>query len=379
MARYGYHAEMPPNRLTRAEQVAANDVALRTAAGDVMVEEGWEATTFGKIARRAGLTVGALYARAESVEDVAVDLWEQEVGPWFDDAVNRLITSARAGDSHGLLAALGNWDKSARMSALVVELLVASDFDQHLREVITASAHATLAPHITPSSTSDAASAHAAAAGTLVVSFGLGRAIAARCGVNLPEMGLHEVKVHAGMFAAQPSIEAPPTPPALRWLRELDDLDPTQQSVVLGTLEVIGRVGYRNATVTRIARAAGVPRGGLLSNFSSKTDLLAHAARTALIPPREVWEQYQPVVEEHGPLTARAIFLAEFLKPENRPMWSVNLELARISRVIPELAEFVPAADVLSVTHLGVMLTALIAPDLDGLPYAGPFTAGTAT
>jgi AcrR family transcriptional regulator len=370
---------MAPERRTRAEQVAANDAALRTAASEIMFEVGWESTTFVAIARRAGLTVGALYARAESVEDVAIDLWEHVVGPWFDDAVASVVNSARAGDPQGVRASLSHWDEHPMMSALVVELLVAAEFDQHLSEVISAAARNTLAGYMQPSSNGEGVSRHAAAAGVLVVSFALGRAIAARCGVSLPPVSEHEAAVQAGMFASKPVKGKIPQGPTLRWFRELDGLESTYRSVVLGALDVVGRVGYRNATVTRIARAAGVPRGGLLSHFSSKEDLLAYSARSCLIPPREVWDQYSTIVEKHGPLTSRAMFLAQFLRPENRHAWGINLELARISRVVPKLSEFIPAADVLSITHLGVMLSAIIVPALDGLPYAGPFGAGTAT
>lgn len=370
---------MASERRSRAEQVAANDIALRAAAHDVMVEAGWESTTFVAIARRAGLTVGALYARADSVEDVAIDLWEHVAGPWFEDSVTQVIDSARAADPKWMRAALTRWDENPTMSALVIELLVAAEFDQHLREVISTAAGRTLSAFMTPSTAGDRVSRHDAAAGVLVVSFALGRAIAAHCGVRLPAVGPHEARVQAGMFGAEPVTAAIPRGPALRWLRDLDGFDPSHRSVILGTLEVIGRVGYRHATVARIARAAGVPRGSLLSNHSSKVGLLAHSARSGLIPPREVWEQYDDVVQEHGPLTSRAMFLAEFLRPENRSLWGINLELARISRVIPELREFIPRNDVLSVTHLGVMLSAMLVPDLAGLPFAGPFGAGTAT
>jgi len=92
-----------------------------------------------------------------------------------------------------------------------------------------------------------------------------------------------------------------------------------------------------------------------------------------------VWSQYEPVVEENGPLVARALFLAEFLRAQHRSAWLVNLELAHVALAIPELAAFAAPPDTLQHTHLGVMLVACFVPGLDTLPFAGPFGAGSAT
>jgi hypothetical protein len=92
-----------------------------------------------------------------------------------------------------------------------------------------------------------------------------------------------------------------------------------------------------------------------------------------------VWSQYDAVVARHGTLVSRAMFLADFLKPENRSLWRVNLELARVARFVPELAEFRANANVLEHTHLGVMMAASMLPDVSRLPYVGPFQAGSAT
>lgn len=363
---------------SRAERVEANDRALRDAAMAITVEAGWEAVTFTGVAKRAGLTVGAVYGRAENTAELAVDLWQHVAGPWFEDAVDRIIAAGEAGNQKAMEDALARWESAPVMSTVVFELLVASHFDPDMSEVIASDARRVLTTRIDPQAPT-ASSQHRAAAVTLTLSFAFGRAIALRGGSHQSALTHHQTRVQTDMFAAEQFVGTLPTPRPLCWMRPLDDLDQTHRAVLRGTLDVVGRVGYKRATIARIARAAGVPRGSLLSRYKSKAQLVADAVRQGLIAPREVWAQYEPVVATHGPLTSRAMFLADFLREENRTLWTVNLELARVARVLPDLDNFRPNEHVLENTHLGVMLTASLMPNLADLPFAGPFSAGSAT
>lgn len=364
---------------SRAETVAANDRALRQAAFESIIETGWDGLTFTGVAKKAGLTVGAVYARAENPAELAIDLWEHTAAPWFEESVAAVIDSARAGDVDGMTATVDRWDRAEDMSAVVVGLLMASLFDEDLKEVIGHHARDTLSASMVPSTTTPRVTKHEAAAATLVLSFAFGRAITLRGGVQPPPFTRQQAEVQAGMFAGAAARGPSKPPKPLVWIRPMADVDPTQRAILQGALAVVGRVGYRRATIARIARAAQVPRGSVMSHYKDKAHLVGEAAELGLIPPGEVWEQYADVVEAHGPLISRAMFLAEFLKPENRPLWAVNLELSRMARLLPELATFRPTPNVLENTHLGVMLAASLMPDLSGLPFAGPFTAGTAT
>ena len=366
-------------RRTRAQIVAENDRALREAVADMVWAIGWDGVTFSGVAKRAGLTVGAVYGRAENSAELAIDLWENAAAEWFADRVAGVIAAAQSGDPEAVAQQLYSWDGDERMTAVVVELLIASLFDPDLAEVIGAEARAIIEPLVTPSPSAPRVTRHEAAAAVLTLSFTLGRAVAIRGGVAPAELSAAQFGVLAGAYGAQRSVGAIPKPVPLRWIQPMIDIDLAQQAVLQGTIDVIGRVGYRRATIARIARSAGVPRGSVLSHYPDKAHLVADAAERGLLSPDQVWEEYAPVVEKHGRLTSRAMFLADFLKPENRTLWAVNLELARTARLVPELVTFQPSAGVLGQTHLGVMLVAALSPDLSELPFAGPFNAGSAT
>ena len=369
---------MARTRLSRAQLVAANDVALRRATADMALESGWDAITFSGIAKRAGLTVGAIYGRVENSAELGIDLWQHSVEPWLTEAVASLTTAGRLGDPRAMLREVTRWERE-ETAALAVELLVASLFDADLGEVIAPEALASLTPWCLPVTTNHRTTKPQAAAGVLTTSFAFGRALAQRAGVRLPKVGTEEAAVlvgHHNPTGAQPRC---PAPRPLEWVSPVIDDDAASQAVVRGTLEVVGRVGYKRATIARIARHSGVPRGSILRQVPDKAALVARSAQLGLIAPGAVWSQYKPVVDKYGPLLARAIFLREFLKPQNRPLWAVNLELARMSRFIPELRDFCPGDSVLEQTHLGVMLTACLVPGIAELPYRGPFTAGSTT
>lgn len=368
----------PGARLSRAEMVARNDLALMSAVSDLTLESGWDALTFSGIAKRAGLTVGALYGRAENTGELGIALWQDRIGPWLTESVSKLNDAGRSGHTVAMRRELLRWEREPE-AALAVELLIASLFDIDLGEVVTPGALAALSPWCLPDGSAGVTPASEAAAGVLSTSFALGRAIAQRAGVPRPRLSTRDSEILVAHHRMSHTTVRDVRPKPLKWVSVPNEEDPQSHAVIRATLDVIGRVGYKRATIARIARASGVPRGSILRHVPDKAALVARAARLGLMTPREVWDQYSDVVDAHGPLRARAIFLEDFLQADNKPLWAVNLELARMSRFIPALRDFCPGSSVLEQTHLGVMLVGSLVPGIAGLPYNDPFSAGSTT
>lgn len=363
---------------SRSLIVEENDSAIRAATISMSGHVGWDSVTFSGVAREAGLSVGAVYGRVESHAELGIDLWESRVRKWLDSVMNQLILAGRAGDPHLVEQALLRLHSEPDMTAITIDLLIGSLFDVDLREVVGVDAKQIIGAACTPSRDARI-TAQQAAAGALLSSFGLGHAIALRGGAEPESLTAQQLHALAGLFIAPPSRKVTPAGPRLRWVRSMEGFDSIQKDILQGTVDVVGRVGYHRATISRIARSARVPRGSVLSHYASKAELVGQAALLALVPPGEVWEQYAPVIAEHDPLVARAIFLKDFLKPENKPLWAINLELARIGRFIPEIGQFRASPNTLEHTHLGVMLVASLVPNIDSLNFMGPFQAGSAT
>ena len=66
-------------RLSRAEQSAANRRRILDAALEVFLAEGYHGTTVEAVARTAGLTIGALYSRFDGKADLFLHLLEERV------------------------------------------------------------------------------------------------------------------------------------------------------------------------------------------------------------------------------------------------------------------------------------------------------------
>lgn len=372
-----YRPAVVTARLTRAEKVAANTEALRDAAQLIIVRDGWDRLSFQGLAREAGLTVGAVYARFDTTSDVGIDLWqaraEQSCARWITD----VVAASDAGDADALGVLLEH-DLTTAVSRLTAfELALASLFDEELDEVVGADIRGILAPFLTVSSDASQEDRHLAASRALVLSFAFGRLIAAR-NESIPEPLPMDRYVslarHAGGAFADVDFEPRV---AVGWRRIMPDRHPHIE-IATAAMDLIAHVGYRRATIARIARRAGVSRGGLLAGYPDKAHLVADAAISLMVPAGEVWETY---VAAHGSMPSpevRALFLRDFLDPDRRDDWALNLELNRAARYEEAFAAYAVPRSTLEQTHLGVMVTACFGPDLSHLPYLGCFHAGVA-
>ncbi|PCE16357.1 TetR family transcriptional regulator [Microbacterium sp. SZ1] len=75
-----------------------------------------------------------------------------------------------------------------------------------------------------------------------------------------------------------------------------------RQEILESTLDVVGRTGYRNASLKHIAEAVGVTPAALLHYFGSKEELFTEVLRT-----RDEQDERSPRM--HDPVDAKAAFL----------------------------------------------------------------------
>ena len=364
-------------RLTRAEKVQANTEALRDAAQLIVVRDGWDRLTFQGLAREAGLTVGAVYARFDTPSDVGIDLWQARVAEWFRGWVDAIIDASDRGDAQALKSLLEDEVRASPLSMAAFKLMLASLFDDELDEVVGSDVRGILAPYVTIGRKASDRDRHVAAARVLVLSFSFGRLVAERSvdqSVDVPIDRYDALASHVNAAMQDVDGEAKA---AVGWRRILPDRHPYAE-IAEASMDLISQVGYRRATIARIARRAGVSRGSLLAGYPDKPALIADVATSLMVPAGEVWDSY---VAAHGAMpteVVRALFLRDFLEPERRVDWALNLELNRVARYEEAFAAYAVPRSVLEQTHLGVMVTASFSPDLSELPYLGCFNAGIA-
>ena len=364
-------------RRSRADIVRANDAAVRISVMHCVAEVGWDAMTLSGVAKRAGLTVGAVYNRAESKSELGNIVWTDAVRAPIAEGVDRILGAAEAGDAVSLKSAFDRWEGDEVLIANAVEFLIASLFDDELDEVVGADMRAILKRlRIDPDGSP--LPPHVVAANTLNMSMAFGRLLARRSNPGMPPLTDGQLAVSAAFADARSTEPRPEHQPPVDFYRHAE-IPPEQRQIDSATLDVIARVGYRRATIARIARAAGLSTGSLFSHYDSKAQLVSESVAALLQTPSQMWEEYAPVAEEHGPLISRAMWVSDVLRPENARHWALDLELARVGRFIPELSGLQAQVEGHHHTNLGVMLVGSFGGDLHDLPFEDPFSAGSTT
>ena len=361
------------DRRSRVESVRRTDELVFEALERVISGGGWDAVTASGVAREAGLSVGAIYSRAESLSELANQAWTRSLGSSFISHLADIVNASRSVDETIFDEEITRFDRWATTVSPALELAIASFFDDELDEVVGRSLRDGFDQIIWPRG----ATRHEAACAVLILSYFCGRAMA-RCRLKaMSDVDEHGRSVHRGFWTAGTKEFTTEAPAGIEFIRP----SVTGEEVGIGehAIEVLGQHGYRRATVARIARRAGLTPGAVLPSGSTKAELIANAAADLMLSPLQVWESF---VERNGgdtSGTARARFVRGIVRPEHDRMRRVNLELARVAESVNEFAMFRAPRDVLQQTHQGLMFVACFASNLHELPYLGPFQAGSAT
>lgn len=374
---------MPGSSGRRLQSVRQTDEAIFGALESSLSEHGIDSLTSAGVARAAGVTVGAIYSRAESLSELANLLWVDSIGDAFIRALSDVVESSRQDDAAGFDDAITRFDTRMRTASPAIELAIASLFDDELDDVVGSSLRTGFRDVIIGPGGSY--SAHEAACATLILSYFCGRAIT-RCRVRrMRRPDPDSQRVLRGFWSAQPAEVVGAVGSEIEFLRP--DGRSGEGSVGTGVdltieravVDVVAQYGFRRGTIARIARRAGVTPGAVLLKGESKLELMTRAADTLLLSPREAWEVY---VRRSGGVPGaaiRAAFVADLLDTRHSRFWRLNLELARLAEKRSELHRFRTPNDVLQQTHQGVMFVACFAGTVHSLPFAGPFSAGSAT
>lgn len=359
---------------SRVESVRRNDAKIRAVLIDLITKNGWDSVTISAVAKRAGVTVGAVYTRAENLAELANNAWVETLGPLIEEFIDSAAVAAVSSSAESIrqTSALAD-SKSVELSA-ALDLIIASVFDDELAEVVGANFRELLRRRINPQGTS-LMERHQSAAVFLALAFLLGRVLAQFSGGSLDPLPPAEAQVLADFAGAAPELTSDLPLPELFFLQEAVEDSALKRAV----LTVLARWGYRKGTVSRMARAVSMSPGALIAHAGSKSALVADAADSLLRSPLQVWQPFLDVIPEHSSAEVRAGFLHEYLDPANVEYWKLNLELARAARAHHELRAFRVPADSLNRTHLAVMLLALFIPGARDLPFQGCFRMGATT
>ncbi len=250
------------NRLPKSE---ATRLKLLACAVDEINELGPDRLGFTSIARRAGLSTGALYARYENVDELLLEVWMAEGLP----ALRHLLQDMEEALSResGIAARLRlseQLSQSDRGLLILVNLLVVARRIEATYEEI--------APSVTEEVSKFTARAPA-------LEFFLGNMLGMAIGITgtglngLDWQGPVEIVASAARKAIEPheiSTDTAKLPETVDFPNDAEEIDARLFDAVA---HVIARVGASHATVSRIARRAKVNPASIYMRYEDKDAL----------------------------------------------------------------------------------------------------------
>lgn len=279
---------MPPDRQDqRQARRLANDLAIRAAALDEAHRRGLDALGPTAVARAAGLTTGAVYARHEDATELLVDLWTSTlgvaVGAFLADAAG--LVGGSPADRQDIADRLGRLLGDPPPELVVgCEALVVARRNRALAEVVHPDIVAILDQLGAGQSTSDP-DRHAKVALASIVGLGLvliGQWGPAGQAIQEPVDWPRALGGMGGNLQGV-IVDPPVIDPADRvvWFPGPGDLDTdvTKARLLLAAMEVIATSGVERATTSRIARRAGFSHGAIYGLFENKEALVADTVR----------------------------------------------------------------------------------------------------
>lgn len=267
----------------RRADAARNDELLLQAGLELLREKGPDRLAALDVARRAGLTTGALYARYENNEEILVGLWQKSLREplrtYFSDTV-RMSTGDGSTDDpirHSLT------DPSSPLLA-AISLLIATPRITELTEVVIPDVQSMLRDLGVTDDCDDPRSMRILGA----VSTALGCLyFAAADMLNIGDWPL--IRSWLRFINTDESGQTPlPLEPATLSDLIVDTGDAARDALVNAAAGVIARSGLERATTQRVARGANLPPSTLFSEYGNRQALFADVVVKLL---REIYEK----------------------------------------------------------------------------------------
>ena len=328
-------AGSPMSRRRSAASIET-DERLLDAALDELAAVGIDRMGMIGVARRAGLTTGALYGRYENVQELAADVWRSRIrAPMFallNDAVDALVDG---GDPKALIRVLEVLKEPSREVASGIELMVCARRIDEVEELI--------APEVDRWMRQRRASARARdQRARAQVLFGVG-AVAGMLLHGIPGARLTNWEPVLANIATSFARAYEPsgsrfTPARLRAVRSKAG-DPHQDALIDAVAAITARVGFERATASRIARRANLTSGAIYARYDTKDDLLTDAVDVLLA------QRFADDLTDNAHLldapdagTGAASIIGGYLGAPRRDWRIFRVEAQLASRYRPELA-----------------------------------------
>ena len=264
----------PVVRRATSERSTRNAAAVLKAITQESIANGLDGIVASSVAKRAALTTGAIYSRFENSDEMLIALWENVVAPEFEPF---LINTIAAINSPTPITAntpiIDLLEKPSRILGLGAEFLAIAQRNDVVGEVVIPQ----ISMWLSDAGLHQRNNAVKKAGVALGASIAIGSALRSFI-----------TSTNAGMLIITEGIRsaintATPTSSPRKRLDPVSTLSntgvPLRDALINATAEVMGKTGFTNATISRIARKSQVTSGSIYNFYPDKEALMNDAVR----------------------------------------------------------------------------------------------------
>ena len=341
------------HRRIRPSHAVRNDATLDAAIVAVIADKGWDELSVNKVAKAAGLTTGAVYARHADKTALGAHAWQRLLRAPLTEALDAVIAAGLAAGSpapDGPGATLP--DFASAMEAFVrpspeiraaLELVMGSQFDPAQRAAIFEPATGWLRERCQPIGGDTARAAQA----TAIAVWALGLVIVSnRPWTDSMDPAPAIARIHGAL--AHPAKPMPLPATSAAYLREspFDTGDPRVDTILMRTLESIGTAGYQRTHVGSATDAAQVSESFAFTRYPSKLDLFLAVSQTGYAQAYDDIRSFrQAVAADQGIGIAEAVTWREYLSPDVADRRIVSIETDRLTAYNTRMREITLTAE----------------------------------
>lgn len=321
-------------KVSRAQKTREVQEAITASALELLAANGVDGLALTRIAVHAGMSNGPLYGRYDSAEDVALELWEEQLRDHYKRLILEFDTFASSKDSEPSEWLLEELEAPSVLTAAAIEVVaVARRFPllvDSVRDEVEAlfqnicAAH----PEIPP------------AVCSLRLTVPTGCVLTSRSVpksrppwkeilLRFRQSALDPKNLNQQGLSATPVLLSIPTP---------DTGDVGLDEFVSAVMEVVARVGFEKTTAHRVARAAGHSFSSAYTHVGTKDELM-HMAIGQMMA--QIWQTGTASFLELGPEEYKKAIIAlqnGLVAESNRPIRQLRTETTVAMRHHTDLA-----------------------------------------
>ena len=316
----------------QSEKSRQTDLKVAHSAAKAVRTVGVDQMALTRVAADAGFSSGAIYARCDDRSELIVLAWEKSFWPMLSEILSLIIQSVVAKSNEHIPRIKELFDAASASNAVpdlgsAMEVIVASRRDEVIGEVVQRDINGLLDDYGVGPSTDGAD--RQAVIGAISTVFGaalLNSAYSNELIQNIDPFPYLEMFMVTVQSATKPAKTNSPMRDVSPYVFP-STYDEVRDALIASSEYVIARSGVHRATVSRIARRAGVSVGAIYGLYENKDSLVSDCLEV-LFPPQaahdaRAWAGVFTAADQRAMVTQ---ILANYMSPSNTQWRRFRLE-----------------------------------------------------